>query len=110
MQHEDIRRTRIFDLAETEVVSIRCQCGRVTEIPPRLWVLNHRVPSDTLIYDLQYRLKCDRCSRKTGFQIAIASRGRIGVSSHSPPERVIVPFPEPPGRPRLSVVPPEPEK
>jgi hypothetical protein len=31
----------------------------------------HRVPSDTLVYDLQFRLRCTYCNCRRGFRITI---------------------------------------
>lgn len=62
----------------------------VTEYGRGLLQRLHRVPTDTLIYDLQYRLRCRHCNRRDGFGIGIldtrrgataAGRGRSGRSS-----------------------------
>lgn len=51
----------------------------------------HRLPSTTLVYDLQFRLRCQQCRADRGFEIAVEdSRDR-----HDPSKplirRVIVP-------------------
>jgi hypothetical protein len=49
-----------------------------------------RIASDTLAYDLQYRLRCRRCNRRSGFRIAVVDgRGR-GDNSVPERERVVV--------------------
>jgi hypothetical protein len=114
MEHDDdIRRTRLFDLAADQRVQVQCQCGSIVEFPAGLFPKRYRTPSDTLIYDLQFKLKCKHCSRRTGFEISILTRRTIGVSSHLPPHRVVVPFPDDAQREktatRLTLVKPEPE-
>jgi hypothetical protein len=94
MDHEDIRRTRLFDLADDERVHVRCQCGMSVEFHPGVFPKRYHTPSDTLIYDLRYRLKCSHCARKTGHEISIMARRFVGNSSALPPLRVVVPFPE----------------
>jgi hypothetical protein len=51
----------------------------------------YRMASDLLVYDLQYRLRCGRCNRRSGFRIAVVDgRGR-GDNSVQMRERIIVP-------------------
>jgi hypothetical protein len=38
-----------------------CICGQTTIFGPDVMQRVHRVPSDTLIYDLRFRLRCRRC-------------------------------------------------
>jgi hypothetical protein len=50
-----------------------------------------RVSSATLVYDLQFRLRCRHCNRRSGFRIAVVDdRGR-GDKSAPKRERVVVP-------------------
>jgi hypothetical protein len=51
----------------------------------------HRIPSDTLIFDLQFRLRCGQCNRQSGFRIAVADQRGRGDRAAARPERVIVP-------------------
>jgi hypothetical protein len=44
----------------------------------------------TLVYDLQYRLRCSQCNRREGFAIAILDSRMIGTTSHRPAPRVII--------------------
>jgi hypothetical protein len=51
----------------------------------------HRIPSTTLVFDLQYRLRCRHCRRDRGFKISLRderARGDLGKDSI---ERVVVP-------------------
>ena len=49
----DPRTLRLFDLGPHEAILVRCECGRMSEYGPGLLQRLHRIPSDTLIYDLQ---------------------------------------------------------
>ena len=68
--------------------SWRCPCGRNVEY--RLGQRQHRVPSDTLVFDLQFRLRCSHCNRRAGFRITIFDNRTRGDSSKSRLERVVV--------------------
>ena len=92
MDQADIRLTRLFDLAEDERVHVRCVCGASVIFHPAAFPKKYRVPSDTLLYDLQYRLRCRHCNRNHSFEIAIGSTRMIGSSSQAPPVRVVVPM------------------
>jgi len=86
----DPRTLRLFDLQEHDVVVVTCHCGHITEHANGTLQRLHRVPSDTLIYDSQFHLRCKHCHRSKGFKIAIKDRRFIGRGSHHPPERVVV--------------------
>lgn len=90
MDDRDPRTLRLYDLAPHEVVITTCGCGRVVEHPFGSLQRSNRIPSDTLIYDLQFKLHCTSCGRRAGFKIAILERRFVGGSSHFPPERIIV--------------------
>jgi hypothetical protein len=87
---QDRRTLRLFDLSPTEVVVTRCLCGQIVEFGNGILQRRHRIPSDTLIYDLQFKLRCSHCNRTSGFTISVLDRNFIGASSRLPPERVIV--------------------
>jgi hypothetical protein len=111
---DDIRRTRLFDLAEDERVHVRCLYGASAVFHPRSFPKKYRTPSDTLPYDLQFKLRCRHCNRSHSFEIAIGSTRMIGSTSHSRPERIVVslgrnPEAKPPA-PHLKIVPQDPEK
>ena len=48
------------------------------------------MPSDTLIYDLQFRLRCRHCNRRDGFDIGILDTRYQGNSAQPRVERFIV--------------------
>jgi hypothetical protein len=86
----DPRSLRLLDLAPHEGVIVRCRCGRIAEYFAGVLQRKHRLPSDMLIYDLQWKLRCTHCNRRSGFAIAISDRRMSGTSSHRLPERLIV--------------------
>src|ERR1051325_9672241 len=86
----DPRLLRLLDLADYEMVVVSCPCGRIVEYSRGVLQRLHRFPSDTLVYDLQFRLRCRHCNRRSGFRIAVVDdRGR-GEKSVPRRERVIV--------------------
>lgn len=68
----DFRTLRLFDLRPEEYILIRCVCGRVTQSGPGIIQRLTRLPSDTLIYDLQFRIRCEKCNARQGFEIILA--------------------------------------
>jgi hypothetical protein len=87
----DLRTLRLFDLEPHEVIVVRCGCGRITEYGRGLLQRLHRVPSDMLVYDLQFRLRCRQCNRTHGFAISLADERQRGNSAQPRVERVVVP-------------------
>ncbi len=91
MSHEpDVRTLRLFDLKPYEHIIVRCQCGRSAQYMPGVLQRRHRIPSDTLIYDLQFRLRCLGCRAFTDFEISVVDMRNIGDDSKPCPRRVIV--------------------
>ena len=90
MDDRDPRTLRLFDLGEDEIILVTCQCGWIVEFGTGVLQREHRIASDTLIYDLQFRLRCKHCTRRKGFKIAIQSRRFIGTSSHLAEPRIVV--------------------
>jgi len=87
----DPRLLRLLDLAEHEFVRAACPCGRIVEYRPGVLQRLRRLSSATLIYDLQFRLRCRHCNRRSGFRIAVVDgRGR-GDNRVPTRERVVVP-------------------
>jgi len=86
----DPRMLRLFDLGPNAAIVVTCACGWITEYADGMLQRRHRVPSDTLVFDLQYRLRCRQCGRRRGFTIAIQDRRPVGTSSHRPEPVVIV--------------------
>jgi hypothetical protein len=86
----DPRLLRLLDLADYGIIVLSCPCGRIVEYRGGVLQRLHRFPSDTLIYDLQFRLRCRHCNRRSGFRIAVEDdRGR-GDNSAPKRERVVV--------------------
>ena len=81
---------RLGDLAAHEVIVVRCPCGRSVEFPPGFLQRRHRMPSDTLVFDLQFRLRCSHCNRRSGFRITIFDNRTRGDNSKPRLERVVV--------------------
>ena len=90
MEGMDPRALRLFDLADHEAVIVRCQCGSIVQYGRGFLQRNHRVSSDTLIFDLQFRLRCKHCTRTRGFRIEVQDVRPIEGSVHRPPPKVIV--------------------
>ncbi len=82
---------RLLDLAPKDVIVVRCECGWIAHYGPGLLQRHHRVPSDTLIYDLQYRFRCKHCRRRTGFAISVEDHTNVSDVSMPRDIRVIVP-------------------
>ena len=45
------------DVLSHEVIVVRCPCGRSVEYPAGYLQRRYRLPSDMLVYDLQFRLR-----------------------------------------------------
>jgi len=90
LDSRDPRTLRLYDLGPEDAIVVTCLCGWITEYGEGMLQRQHRVPSDTLVFDLQYRLRCRNCGRRKGFAIAVQDRRMIGTSSHRPPPIVIV--------------------
>jgi hypothetical protein len=89
-EHPDARTLRLFDLAAYERVMVRCPCGRIVEYVAGYLQRKHRIASDTLLYDLQYRLRCAHCNRTRGFGISVTDARQLGDNRVPKIERVIV--------------------
>ena len=86
----DPRLLRLLDAADHEFIKVSCPCGRIVEYAPGVLQRRHRIGSDMLVYDLQFRLRCRHCNRRSGFRIAVVDdRGR-GDRRVQPVERVVV--------------------
>ena len=90
MSENDPRALRLYDLEPYEHIFVTCQCGQIVQYMPGVLQRQHRVPSDTLIYDLQFRFRCSRCRAFNGFEIKVVDMRNIGDNSKPCPERVIV--------------------
>jgi len=77
---------RLGDLAAHDIIVVRCPCERSVEFPPGFLQRRHRLASDMLVYDLQFRLRC----RRSGFRITIFDNRTRGDNSKPRLERVVV--------------------
>ena len=89
--NDDPRTLRLIDLSPHDTVVVRCECGRIVEYLPGVLPRLHRVPSTTLVHDLQYRFRCSRCGRRSGFGISLRDERDRGDNSKAQLERIIVP-------------------
>ena len=80
---------RLGDLAAHEVIVVRCPCERSVEFPPGFLQRRYRLASDTLVYDLQFRLRCSHCNARAGFRITIFDGRTRGDSSKPRLERLV---------------------
>ena len=48
------------------------------------------MPSDMLVYDLQFRIRCSHCNRRSGFRITILDERTRWDNSKPRSERVVV--------------------
>jgi hypothetical protein len=71
------------------VIAVRCPCGRGVEYFPGFLQRKHGVPSDILVYDLQFRLRCSRCNARMGFRITIFDTRTRGDNWKPRLERVV---------------------
>lgn len=90
MPASDAQTLRLIDLKPHEHIIVRCQCGRTVQYMPGVLQRQHRLPSTTLIYDLQFRLRCSHCRAFAGFEITVVDMRDMGDNSKPCPERVIV--------------------
>ena len=65
-------------------------CGRSVEYPPGFLQRRYRLASDALVFDLQFRLRCSHCNRRSGFRITIFDNRTRGDNSKPRLERVVV--------------------
>ena len=65
------RKLRLYDLKPQDGLTVQCSCGHTSRFTSGELQRKHRLPSDLLIYDLQYRLRCRVCRRWRGFRILL---------------------------------------
>ena len=58
---------------------VRCPCERSVEFPPGFLQRRYRLASDTLVFDLQFRLRCEGCNARAGFRITIFDERTCGI-------------------------------
>lgn len=86
----DARMLRLLDLKPNEGVQVTCPCGSLVVFPHGYLQRRHRMRSGTLIFDLQFRLRCKRCGRRSGFRISVTDLAHAGDNRMVRHERVVV--------------------
>jgi hypothetical protein len=71
---DDPRFLRLMDLGPNEVIVVTCPCGWIAHYGQGFLQRHSRLASDTLIYDLQFRLRCKTCNRREGFTITLEDK------------------------------------
>ena len=87
---EDVRTIRLFDLRTNDRVFMRCPCGHIVEFGPGYLQRRHKIPSTTLVFDLQYWMRCARCNRREGYEISIVDTTHRCDNTKTMPVTVIV--------------------
>jgi hypothetical protein len=90
MPDSDAQPLRLIDLKRYEHIIVRCQCGRTVLDMPGVLQRQHLLHSTTLIFDLQFRLRCSHCRAFADFEITVVDMRNMGDNSKPCPERVIV--------------------
>jgi hypothetical protein len=85
----DYRTFRLFDLSRDEMIEVRCVCGWTTHYGPGYLQRHHRLPSDMLIFDLQFRVRCSHCRRRDGFAIAVINTRTATMKDDYPPKIIV---------------------
>ena len=61
----------MWDLNHGQRIVVSCVCGRVTHFLPGHLERRYRLASDTLVWELRYRLRCSKCNSRDRFEITI---------------------------------------
>lgn len=62
---------RLADVRQNETIIVRCHCGHCAEFPYGQLQRQHKLPSSTLIFDLQFKMRCKSCKSAGPFRIAL---------------------------------------
>jgi hypothetical protein len=86
----DPRTPRLHDRGPHDILTVQCACGRQGRFATGELQGRHRLPSDTPLYDLQYRMRCgfSRCRRTKGIRVVLWGGPR--VSPHDVGLHVVV--------------------
>ena len=92
----DIRTLRLLDLDRHDTIQVWCPgCGWTVSYGYGGLQRLERLSSTTLVFDLQFLLRCGQCRCREGFRIAIVDERSRGDRSKDPNERVVVEGAEP---------------
>jgi hypothetical protein len=67
----DPRAQRLWDVRETQRIKVTCQCGQTAHFLPGFLQRRYRLPSDLLVHDLKFRLRCSKCRSKDRFTVIV---------------------------------------
>jgi hypothetical protein len=67
----DAKDMKLADIKRGETLIVRCDCGHCSEFPYGHLQRHHKLPSSTLIFDLQFRLRCQKCKSTGPFRISL---------------------------------------
>jgi hypothetical protein len=84
---------RLGDLKPHETIVVRCRCGRSAEFLQGYLQKKHRIPSNVLVYDLKFRLKCQQCGAEP---VKISITDERQRSHRDQPERIVYGAEKPP--------------
>ena len=62
---------RLYDLEVDQRIIVKCICGRSAHFMPGVLQRLHKLPSDTLVYDLRFRLRCRKCNSRDGIKVSV---------------------------------------
>jgi hypothetical protein len=68
MPPSDPRNLRLYEIGSADVLTVQCSCGHFCRFANGELQRRHKLPFDLLVYDLQYRLRCQVCQRKKGMR------------------------------------------
>jgi hypothetical protein len=66
---------RLWDVRDGQKIVVTCTCGQIAHFLPGVLQRLHKMPSDTLVYDLRYRLRCQKCRSRDQFTVTVVDCG-----------------------------------
>jgi hypothetical protein len=67
----DSRGLQLWDVRDGQKIVVTCTCGQIAHFLPGVLRRLHKLPSDTLVYDLRYRLRCQKCRSRDHFTVTV---------------------------------------
>lgn len=62
---------RLWDVRDGQKIVVTCACGQIAHFLPGVLQRVHKLPSDTLVNDLRYRLRCAKCNSRERFKVTV---------------------------------------